>query len=251
MGIEQTMEGFRPPGQFEEMAFQHLREGIEQRPGVPRPEGFVERLAPLVKHARNELVGTHADIDGPDNEIMCGPVFDLGDFVGHQPAVLVMPALHEFSHGALDEARQVAVDVRGVFPGQLHLATEGQVVANKGLRSSDDAGRKRFVVRVSQAQDPAVVLGGLVPLDLHETEVAGALVAQAMGLGADDEAIGFQRAFDLRNEFEVRNGCPCLRGVGCRDELDDFAAFRESLGQGSRKRGPMAGGDPTFEMAKP
>ncbi len=224
MGIEQAVEGFCPPGQFDEVAFQRLGEGVKQRPGVARCERLVARVAPFVENARDELVRAHADIHGAHHEVVRGAVFDLGEFVDREAGVLMMPAIHEFADGALDEARQVAGDVRGVLAGQLYLTGEAEVVADENARAGGDAGGEGFVVRVPQAEHPAVILSGFVTLNFHEAEVAQTVVAQAVGLGADDEAVAFECVLDLSDEFEVRERSPGGRGAGRGHELD-FLAF--------------------------
>lgn len=92
---------------------------------------------------------------------------------------------------ALDELRQVARDEPRVFPGEFHFAGKTEVVADKNCHPGGDASREGFVVTVLQPQDPAVILIGFRALDFHEAEVTGVVVAEAVGLGADDKAVGF------------------------------------------------------------
>jgi hypothetical protein len=116
-------------------------------------------------------------------------------------------------------SRQIPGDVGRVFPGQLHFSREAEVVANKYLRPGHDAGRERLVMTVAEPEDPAVILIGLRALDLHETEVTQPFVTEAVRLGADDEAIGFQRPLDPGDQFEVRDGRPGICGARRRDML--------------------------------
>lgn len=132
----------------------------------------------------------------------------------------MMPAIHEFADGGLHEPGQIPGDVGGVFAGQLHLAAEGEVVAAKNRRAGHNAGREGLVVTVPQAEDPAVILVGFAALDLHEAEVAQSFVAQAVRLGADDEAVGLEGAFDLGDQFAVWDWRPGVGGARRRDTLN-------------------------------
>ena len=58
----------------------------------------------------------------------------------------MMPAVHELADRGLDELGQITVDEARVFAGEFHLSRERQVIADKYLRPSDDAGRERLVV---------------------------------------------------------------------------------------------------------
>ena len=82
----------------------------------------MSRFAPFAQHAGDELVWTHADIHGAHDEVVCGSVFDIRELLRRDAGVLVVPAGHEFADGALNEARQITGEVRGVFARQLYLA---------------------------------------------------------------------------------------------------------------------------------
>jgi hypothetical protein len=80
-------------------AFQRLGEGIEKVPGVPGVKCVVARLAPLVKHARDQFVRAHSDSAGADHEVMRGAVFDFGERVDREPGILMVAAIHHRAGG--------------------------------------------------------------------------------------------------------------------------------------------------------
>lgn len=224
MRIEQAVQRFGAAREFDEVAFQRFGERVEQTPRIPWCERFVSRFAPFVQHSRDELVRAHADIHGAHDQVVCGAVFDIGELIRRDARVLMVPAVHEFADGALNEARQITGDVRGVFARQLHLAGKAEVVADENTRPSGDACGECFVVAVSQSEHPAVVFSVLLAQDFHQSEIALTVVAQAVGLGSDDEAVRSECALDLGDKFEVRNGRPCGRRARRRHELD-FGTF--------------------------
>ena len=224
MGIEQSVQCFRAAREFDEVSFQRFGECVEQTPSIPWCERFVSRFSPLVQHARDEFVRAYPDIHGAHDQVVCGAVFDIGELIRRDAVVLVAPAVHEFADGALNEARQVAGDVRGVFARQLYLTGKAEVVADENTRPGGNACGECFVVTVSQAEHPAVVFRVLFAQDFHQSEIALTVVAQAVGLGSDDEAVRSECALDLGDKFEVWDGRPCGRCARRRHELD-FGAF--------------------------
>lgn len=224
MGVEQPVERFRAAGQFQKIALQCLGECIEQRPGVPRCEGIVARHSPLGKHTRHEFVRADAHVHRADDEVVRGAVFNPGEFVRREAGVLVMPPVHQFADRALHEARQIPGDMCGVLTGEFDLSRKCQIIANEDRGAGDNSGREGLVVAVPQAEDPAIVFIGFRAHHLHEPEIARAVVAEAVGLGADDEAVGLQGALDVGDQVEVRDGRPRRRAARRGDELN-FLAF--------------------------
>jgi len=110
MAVEQAVEGFGAAGEFDEVPFQRLCEGVEKAPDVARLECIVPWLAPFVEDFWNGAVGHDADVTRSDHEIVGGAVVDVCQFVGGEPGVLVVPAIHEFTHGGLDQTGQIAGD---------------------------------------------------------------------------------------------------------------------------------------------
>lgn len=224
MGIEQAVKRLGAPGQFNEVTLQRFGKGVEQRPGIASRKGIVSRFAPLVEHAREQFVRADTDIHCPDDKVVRGTVVDFVEPVRGETGVLMVPAVHQFPDRALYELRQVTVDVSRVFAGQLHLAGKAEIVADEDARASGNSGGEGFVVRIPQAEDPAIILGGFLAQDFHEPKISGTVVGHAVGLGADRQAVRLQRALDLRDEFEVWDGRPGRRGPRRRYELD-FLAF--------------------------
>ncbi len=77
---------------------------------------------------------------------------------------------------------------------------------------------------VAQAEHPAVVQIVFTTLDFHESEVAHAVVREAVRLGADDEAVAADGAFHILHQFDVRDGSPAFGGMRC-GHLNDLMAF--------------------------
>ncbi len=177
MRIEQPVKGFGAFGEFSEVAvLQRFRESVEQAPDVALLKGIVPGFAPFMKHRGDQTVGTHSDIRGPDDEVMGFNVCDLSFFVGGDAFVLIMPFGQEKADGATDQLGQVADDEPGVFTCEFDLATEAQIVANENTGTSDNASRKGLVVAVSETEHPAIVIAGLLCVDLHQSKVALAFV---------------------------------------------------------------------------
>ncbi len=107
---------------------------------------------------------------------------------------------------------------------EFDLATEAQVVTHEHARTGGDASGERLVVAVAQAEHPAVVLVGLVALDLHQAEVAQAIMTEAVRLGADGEAVAADDALYLFDQLDVWDGRPGGRG-SWRGYVDDLVTF--------------------------
>lgn len=136
----------------------------------------------------------------------------------------MMPALHEFADCALDELREIPVDEPRVFAGNFHLTTEAEIVAYENAGPCSDASREGLVMRIAQAEHPAIIGIGLFSLHFDQAEVAAAIVRQGMCLIADDKPTGFERVFDLGDEINVWDRRP----GGCcawSRNVDDLIAF--------------------------
>lgn len=127
--VEQAVESFRAAGEFCEVALQRFGERIEEAPDVPGLECLMTWLTPFMQHQRDVAVGTNADVQRPNNEIMGRPVVEIGVLVAHDALILMMPAFHEFAHGALNEAGQITQDEPGVLAGEFDLPVKREVVA--------------------------------------------------------------------------------------------------------------------------
>ena len=82
-------------------------------------------FTPFMEHRRNEPVAAHADITGPDDQVVGFGVVDLGFLVGFDPLVLVMPFGEEEADGTFSELREILfmkrVCLRANFTSPLKL----------------------------------------------------------------------------------------------------------------------------------
>ena len=120
--VEQAVESFRAAGEFGEVAFQRLGERIEEAPDVPGLELIIARHTPFMQHQRDLPIGADADIQGTNHEIVGCTVVEVGEFVAGDAAVVMVPALHQPAHGALNEAGQITHDEPGVLTDEFDLA---------------------------------------------------------------------------------------------------------------------------------
>jgi hypothetical protein len=224
VGVEQAVEGFRAAGEFGEVAFERFGERIEEAPHIAGGELLIPGLTPFMEDQRDVPVGAHADIECTHHEIVGGAIIEIGELVAGDAAVLMVPALHQFTYGTLHELWQITQDEPGVFAGEFHLATKGEIVAAKDRGTGDDASGEGLVVTVAQAEHPAVILIGHTALDFHEAEVAHAVVSQAVGLCANGEAVAADGAFHMIHQFDVRDGSPAFGGARC-GHVDNLMAF--------------------------
>ncbi len=104
MVVEQAVEGFRAAGEFGEVAFQRFGERIEEAPDVPGLESLMAWHTPFMQHQRDVPVGADTDIQGTDHKIVGRAVVEVGELVAGDATVLMVPALHQPAHGALNEA---------------------------------------------------------------------------------------------------------------------------------------------------
>ena len=179
--------------------------------------------------------GADADIGGADDEVMGFDVGDVRFFVGSDAFVLIMPFGEQESDGATHQLRQVADDEPGVLAGEFDLAAEAQIVANEHAGPGDDAGGERFVVAVTEAEHPAVVVAGFLGMDFHEAEVALALVGQRVCLRADAQVGGGQGALHGGDELMMRNRAPTVGVTWCGNGAD----FVEVHMRGSAMQGEV------------
>lgn len=79
MRVEQAMQCLGAFRQFGKIAIlQRHGERVEQAPHVASSKGIMAWLAPFIQHRGNQPVAAHADIRGPDDQIMRIDVGDLG-----------------------------------------------------------------------------------------------------------------------------------------------------------------------------
>lgn len=238
MVVQQPMQRLGAARQFQEIALQRFGEGVEQAPHVARLKLLVVRVAPFMENLRDVPVAAHAHIEAADHEIVGRAVFQVRELVAGDALVLVMPALHQLAHGTLHKLRQIAGDEPRVLPGEFHLPRKREVVAAEHGGTGDDPGGERLVVAVANAEHPAVVLVGLRAQDLHEPEIAQAVVGQAVRLGADDKAVAADGVFDLGDEIDVRDRSPAHGGPRSGHCDDVFpgngagAAVKDEIGGG-------------------
>lgn len=224
MVIEQPVKGFGAAGQFMEVALERFGERIEKAPDIPGLEVLMTWHTPFMQHQRDVTIGTNADIQGTDHEIVGCAIIQIGELVAGDAAVLMVPALHQFADCPLHELWQVTQDESGVFAGEFHFAAEGEVVTAKNRGTGNDASGEGLVVTVSQTEHPAVILVGHTALDFHKAKVAHAVVGKAVCLRADGEAVAADRAFHMIHQFDVRDGSPAFGGARCGD-VDDLMTF--------------------------
>ncbi len=103
-------------------------------------------FTPFLEDGRNETVAAHTHIGRTDDEIVGVGVRNLTILISGNAFVLMMPFGQQQSDGTADKLRQITQDVAGVFPGELNLPGERQIITNKDLSACDDASRKGLVV---------------------------------------------------------------------------------------------------------
>jgi hypothetical protein len=171
------------------------------------------RLTPLLNDLGQCRHRAHAHVHRTHHEVMSVPVIEPVSPVALDALFLMVPLLSQLANGPLREHRQIPVDEPRMLARQLHFPVKTQVVADKNLRTGNDAGRKGFVMAVTQAQHPGVVPCPRVVGHLDEPEVAVALVTESMCLAHDTEVGLEQRTLHLFHKPQVRNRSPrsCAR----------------------------------------
>ena len=165
-------------------------------------------FAPFMEDRRDEPIAANADITGPNDEVVG---FSLGDddfLVGSDPLVLVMPLREQEADGTFSELREIPVDEPSVLASELHFTTEAQIVADEHRGTGDNPGWERLVVRVPESENPAIIFAGLLGVDLHEAEVASAIMRQGVRLRADGQLGGGERALDGLDELMMWDRLP-------------------------------------------
>ena len=129
--VEKAVEGFRAAGEFVEIALQCFGERIEEAPDVPGLEVLMTWHTPFMQHQREVAIWADTDIQGTNHEIVGRAVVEVGEFVVGDATILMVPALHQPAHGALDEAGQITQDEPGVLAGEFDLPVKREIVAAK------------------------------------------------------------------------------------------------------------------------
>ena len=229
MNIQKRMKSLGPLGELDQVALEGFSHGIEEAPHGAGREGFMPGLTPFSEHARDILVRANADIRGADDQVMRRAIIQISQLVGADAGILVMPRLDQLTNCPLDELWQIPVNKPSMFPGNLHLAAEAEVVTNEDTGSRNNASREGLVVAIAQAENPAVVGIGLFPLHLEEAKISAPVMRQGVSLIADVEPVHFEGAFDLGDEVDMWDRGPGGRSAR-RGNVDDIVP----LGQ----RGP-------------
>src|SRR5450755_3873890 len=100
---------------------------------------------PLVKDRWNQPVAANSNISCPDDQIMDDDIIEAFRFVGIEPGVLVMPLIQHAPDACFHELWEITHDEPGVFTRQVHLTTEGKVVADKHAGTRHHTNRERLV----------------------------------------------------------------------------------------------------------
>lgn len=218
VSVQKPVEGLCPLREFSQASLlQTLREGVEEAPDVSPFECVMSGLTPLMKHVGDQTVGAYADVHGADDQVVGLDVIDFSLFVGGDAGVHRVPFRQEQSNRPGHQLGQVTIDEPGVFPRELYIPIEAEVVANEDTGTSDNACREGFVMGVPKTDNPAVIflLIFLLCVDFHQAEVALAFMGQRMSLGADAQVGGFESVLDGGDQFVMRDRTPARRGAGC------------------------------------
>jgi len=242
-GVAEAVEGFAAVGGDVGVAsFVGFGDGVEERPRGARSEFPMGRFAPLLQDFGDLGGGDGAAVEGPDDEVVGFAVGEVLLLVGVDALIELDEAVPELPHGPAGEVAEVALGEAGVLAAEFDLAGEGEVVADEDLGPGDHGGREGFVVRVSDANDPAVVAVTVAgEFDFEDPEVAGALVAEGVGLATEDESSVAELFLDFGEQVPMRHGIPGL-GVGrCRNGEEGFAG--DLLGSAVNEESGWAFGD--------
>lgn len=85
------MEGFGSTGEFDQVTFQRLGEGVKEAPDGARLKLLVARFPPFMENGWNRPVWHDADVACPDDEIMGCTVVEVSLLVGGEPGGIAAP----------------------------------------------------------------------------------------------------------------------------------------------------------------
>lgn len=71
------------------------------------------RFSPLAQDPGDQLIRADPDIAGPDDEVVRSAVVEIGELVGGQSGILMVPAVHELADGRLNDPGKIADDEAG------------------------------------------------------------------------------------------------------------------------------------------
>jgi len=218
-----------------------LGKGIEETPGIPGRELLVGGLSPFLEDPRDLSGGDGPAIDRFDHEIMGFRIGQGTIPVGLDALIETSEAIAKLTHRSRCEMTKITHRKPGVFPADLDLAGEGQVITAEDVSPGDKTGREGFVVAVSQPDNPVVVLDRTMgETYLEDTEVAISLVTEGMGFRRKLEPGIFELSLDLVNEISVRERKPGVGGSRCGC-LEDILA-RDGFGTAVKEHALRGGG---------
>jgi len=193
---------------------EHLGEGVEERPCVAGTEFLVFGISPVCQDCWDLACGDGSAIGGPDHKVMDPAIRETKVTVGLDSTVQFCELGSELTHRTGSELPEISHCKPGMLTPDLNEAREREIVANEDFRASNEASGKGFVVRVPQADNPAmtVVWQGAELGHFENAEVAIAIVADRMGLTEELEANVGELIFHFLDQMPVRERKP---GFGC------------------------------------
>ena len=109
----------------------HLGHRVEQAPRCSGLELLVTGFTPFTEHLGNLRRRDRRSVERPDYDVVRTLVGEQRLVVAEDPPVETIEFASKFAHGSCSEVAQVAQGKPGVLAGDLHLATERQIIATE------------------------------------------------------------------------------------------------------------------------
>jgi len=112
----------------------------------------------------------------------------------------------------------------GITSGDILVVDKSMEPANRHivvamLNGEFTVSRKRLVVTVPEAEDPAVIVVAVTIDDFHQPEVPGAVMGEAVCEGSDGEPVRPQSPLDLGDQRDVRDRVPARSRARCSEPI--------------------------------
>ena len=111
-----------------------FRKRIEERSRCSWREFRVAWPSPLFQHLRDLSGSNHTRIESTDHNVVGSLIGYWGLVVGQDSVIQIVQFASQLSHRPSREVTQIPLSIPGVFPRDLHLATEREIVAAESLR---------------------------------------------------------------------------------------------------------------------
>ncbi len=212
LGVEEPVQGLSAlAGSVGIHSFVDLCHGVEQAPSGTWQKLRVTRFTPFVENIRNLGRGDRTGIQGFDDDVVSTLIVYTCFIVAKNPLVKALEFIPKQTYGSCCQMTQITLSKAGVFPRDLNLATEAQIITAEYFSACHQPCWERLVMAVPYSYGPAPFKDTASgQRDVQHTEIALTIVTQCMRFFRHNEPATVELIVDFVEHFAVSQRVPCF-----------------------------------------